>query len=310
MSSLHKFEKIISWFAQERFDGEARLRAQTDFARIDDLHRMIGTVLPMEVIELLHAYDGEEPGSQGAFFGHGVMGLDKILATARFALGRVKPDNPVVPNPAASERLIERLTCLYRRLVSHYLAREQLPARWHRVEFQCAPDAFGGPYLYLESDTPDQDRIILSPDEQAIKFYRRVGLVIRKLHKMEAVSYNWDELNVVAYADGTHRVERSNYALDDGLSSNPPGAIKPYYFHLKWIPLIEDHGGNYIGVDLDPGPSGTKGQVIVFGRDEYEMFVLAPSWDAFLDRMLAEIDRRPFSLNGDVHLHDHFRPFG
>jgi len=83
----------------------------------------------------------------------------------------------------------------------------------------------------------------------------------------------------------------------------PDGAIKRKYFHLKWLPLIGDYGGNFIGVDLDPGPVGKKGQVIVFGRDELDVYVVADSWEQFLDRMIDGGETYANTTRDDGHLH-------
>jgi cell wall assembly regulator SMI1 len=65
------------------------------------------------------------------------------------------------------------------------------------------------------------------------------------------------------------------------------GAIKEDAINPKWIPFLGPDEDNYIGVDLDPGPAGLKGQVINFGADEFKCdskrFVLAPSFSGFLN---------------------------
>ena len=58
-----------------------------------------------------------------------------------------------------------------------------------------------------------------------------------------------------------------NPALLATMASIPPTWIQGLYACRGWIPLISDRTGNYVGVDLAPGPGGNFGQVIVFGRD-------------------------------------------
>lgn len=58
-----------------------------------------------------------------------------------------------------------------------------------------------------------------------------------------------------------------NPAVLATMASVPPKWIKSLYACRGWLPLITDHSGNYVGVDLDPGSGGAWGQVIVFGRD-------------------------------------------
>ncbi|WWC67041.1 uncharacterized protein I206_100948 [Kwoniella pini CBS 10737] len=59
----------------------------------------------------------------------------------------------------------------------------------------------------------------------------------------------------------------NNAAVLATMASVPPNWIKKLYACRGWIPLLSDRTGNYVGVDLDPGHSGSWGQVIVFGRD-------------------------------------------
>jgi len=65
-------------------------------------------------------------------------------------------------------------------------------------------------------------------------------------------------------------------------ASQPPGAVQKAYAHPAWIPLARDWGGNYLATDLAPGPTGTWGQIIIFGRDYDCKFVVARSWGAML----------------------------
>jgi cell wall assembly regulator SMI1 len=78
--------------------------------------------------------------------------------------------------------------------------------------------------------------------------------------------------------------------------SAPSGAIKEMYASPGWIPFAIDGGGNSLGIDLDPGPAGTRGQVINFGRDEFEKFVLAPSLDAFFVWLAGQLEKGNFSI--------------
>ncbi|EKD03621.1 beta-1,3 glucan biosynthesis-related protein [Trichosporon asahii var. asahii CBS 8904] len=59
----------------------------------------------------------------------------------------------------------------------------------------------------------------------------------------------------------------ANPAVLATMASIPPKWIKSEYASRGWIPLLSDRSGNYVGVDLDPGPGGAWGQVIIFGRD-------------------------------------------
>lgn len=68
------------------------------------------------------------------------------------------------------------------------------------------------------------------------------------------------------------------------------GAIKEIYANKCWIPFAYDYGGNHLGVDLDPGELGNVGQVINFGRDDDEKFVLGSSVETFLEWLVEQLE--------------------
>lgn len=72
--------------------------------------------------------------------------------------------------------------------------------------------------------------------------------------------------------------------------SAKPGAVKDVYASPYWIPFAYDYGGNHLGVDLDPAARGTLGQVINFGRDEEERFVLAGSMGDFFEWLVDQLE--------------------
>jgi internalin A len=80
------------------------------------------------------------------------------------------------------------------------------------------------------------------------------------------------------------------YDQDDYGSSYPEKTIKVQYINPKWIPLFEDSGGNYIGIDMDPDSKGSDGQIINFGRDESHKFLIAKDLDEFLSYVRNQIN--------------------
>lgn len=72
--------------------------------------------------------------------------------------------------------------------------------------------------------------------------------------------------------------------------SVPPNAIRKAYAHPAWIPMVRDWGGNNLAVDLAPGPNGSWGQVILFGRDYDTKYVVARSWGAFLSTVADDLN--------------------
>lgn len=88
--------------------------------------------------------------------------------------------------------------------------------------------------------------------------------------------------------------------------SHPDGHIQKVYSHPGWIPMARDWGGNYIAVDLAPGPLGKWGQVILFGRDYDCKFVVARSWAAFLANVADDLESPHWYVEdeGELRLKD------
>ncbi|HEY9755218.1 MAG TPA: SMI1/KNR4 family protein [Oculatellaceae cyanobacterium] len=98
-------------------------------------------------------------------------------------------------------------------------------------------------------------------------------------------------------------VEQDWDDTDDEYESQPSESISTKYCCKGHIPLAHDFGGNYIGVDLMPGPNGKRGQVITFGRDEDPRFVVADNWAQFLT-MLASDVQSAFRCNSEEEIRD------
>lgn len=71
----------------------------------------------------------------------------------------------------------------------------------------------------------------------------------------------------------------------DPFHSFPADTIQPAYADPNWLPFVADGAGNFIALDFNPGPNGTRGQVISFGADDIEHLQLAPSFAEFFDLM-------------------------
>lgn len=92
--------------------------------------------------------------------------------------------------------------------------------------------------------------------------------------------------------------ERDDDEVDEGCTSSPEGAIRRRHLNRGWIPLGMGEGNsNYFGVDLDPDPNGVVGQVINFGVDEEEKYVLAAGWAQFLEDYADELEAGNFKLH-------------
>ena len=87
--------------------------------------------------------------------------------------------------------------------------------------------------------------------------------------------------------------------LQNKQDSQPPNAVQKAYAHPAWIPLARDWGGNYLATDLAPGPSGTWGQIIIFGRDYDCKYVVARSWAALLAMVADDIASKDVHIDED-----------
>jgi cell wall assembly regulator SMI1 len=83
--------------------------------------------------------------------------------------------------------------------------------------------------------------------------------------------------------------------------SVPAGAVQRAYAHPAWIPLVRDWGGNNLAMDLAPGPTGTWGQVILFGRDYDTKYVVAKSWAAFLAVFADDLNSGKWFVDEDTN---------
>ncbi|KAK9769144.1 putative Glucan synthesis regulatory protein [Seiridium cardinale] len=81
--------------------------------------------------------------------------------------------------------------------------------------------------------------------------------------------------------------------------SVPAGAIQRVYAHPAWIPLVRDWGGNNLAVDLAPGPAGTWGQIILFGRDYDIKYVVAKSWSHFMAMVADDLNSGRWYIDED-----------
>ena len=101
------------------------------------------------------------------------------------------------------------------------------------------------------------------------------------------------------------------------MSAHPEGYVKPLYTNPKWIAFTTDYGGNHLGLDLDPDVKGTSGQVIIFGRDEDEKFLVASSFTEFLAMVVRHLKKIKWSVTQEgwhfsaeeeaLHYHDWIR---
>jgi cell wall assembly regulator SMI1 len=73
----------------------------------------------------------------------------------------------------------------------------------------------------------------------------------------------------------------------------------------RWVPVAVEAGGDLLGVDLDPGPAGTRGQVFAWQNNgSPPPKVVAASYAGWLDAVAEALLHRRFTLDewGGIHL--------
>lgn len=95
----------------------------------------------------------------------------------------------------------------------------------------------------------------------------------------------------------------------DGFDGNPYTRTRKIKNDVRWrdgwIPVLETVGGDLTVLDLDPGPTGTRGQIFPwYNNGATAMRVVADSFPAWLDALAEELVRRRFTLDdmGTVNL--------
>ena len=105
---------------------------------------------------------------------------------------------------------------------------------------------------------------------------------------------NQSTQNVIATCKQWLEILESNPDLageESWYTSSPPGAVATRYYQRGWIAFAHDFGGNHLGIDINPGPAGTAGQVINFGSDEDDKVAIASSLSALLSWLADELER-------------------
>jgi cell wall assembly regulator SMI1 len=310
MKIIEKWNTIINWQQEnlqiedgdEKFDKE--LNSAITSEEITAIEKLSGEVLP-EAFKVLYSNGNGQPyESFPLFFYEKFMSSQEIVRDLEYAGTLIKPEIQNVLNPEKSEGLLKKIIEFYiNNAPKHTLF--GLQKSWYKIEFSFGVSSYEGPYLYKSKSTSSKEREIIK-----ISSYKPINDLIKELYELEYESYNWDEIELVVYANGKFEVERTNYNFDNEIpfTSTPENAIKKKYFNHKWIPIFSDHGGNFIGIDLDPDINGKKGQIINFGRDEEKMFVIADDLECFFDFIIDQINKNGGeSFKTQNHLHDILR---
>ncbi len=102
----------------------------------------------------------------------------------------------------------------------------------------------------------------------------------RDLMSIEQITQEWQTWKDIFDGTSVHDLTSHYDAADDRTLS--------IYTTPFWVPFVEERTGNFIAIDLLPGPAGKRGQIIYFGAEEsHNLRVLA---DNLVDFLLKETD--------------------
>jgi len=298
-SVVKKFKAIIRWYSENNPAKTRTLITSGSKEKILQVQQLIDKKLPEEFIELYSHVNGEEGQGMGIFLAHSFLSLDEIIQSMELSRTFIKPENRFIDNVGESEKLVRKIIDAFKKSLPKEV-------KWYKFEFMCASNTLEFPYYYPDQNTTDRQKQMFSLDDAS---QENVFNLAKELHDLEKSSYNWDELHVTVFSDGDHNVRREDFSFieDIPFTSFPQGAIKKKYFNPNSMPIIFDNLGNYIGFDLDPDINGKVSQIINFGRDEKDMFVIADSFDKFLDFNLNLIQKDKDLFLSGKHIHDIYK---
>jgi cell wall assembly regulator SMI1 len=104
-----------------------------------------------------------------------------------------------------------------------------------------------------------------------------------EFHTLSEVASEWNEWRELREAAG---YDPTDHDASEGVFE--PGVVHTAYTTPGWIPLFRVPGrADFLGVDLNPLPGGTYGQVINFGRDEPRKYAAFPRLEDLFAMLLA-----------------------
>ncbi|MFT7723215.1 MAG: SMI1/KNR4 family protein [Roseateles sp.] len=79
---------------------------------------------------------------------------------------------------------------------------------------------------------------------------------------------------------------------DYSYASIPENSVANVFCDKKWFPIAGFFSGNHLAIDFSPGPSGSAGQIINFGPDDFIHFQIATGFDDFLNLLESKYRNR------------------
>jgi len=87
-----------------------------------------------------------------------------------------------------------------------------------------------------------------------------------------------------------------------GFLNTPLGPMKEVHISPGWIPISDNSGGDHLCIDLDPAEGGTVGQLFSYWHEYGAWRLVAPSFTAFLERLLKHLAGERYAINDQGQL--------
>jgi cell wall assembly regulator SMI1 len=123
----------------------------------------------------------------------------------------------------------------------------------------------------------------------------------------EGLIGNWQllELKLIVREAQAMRKHIEQGAFGDNTTPAAP-AIKGMWWNPRWIPIVASGSGHFFCVDLDPGQTGSMGQIILFLHDDERRYLVAHSLRAWFERLADDLERGLYQIVTDEGGYQHF----
>ncbi|KAI5969929.1 SMI1 [Candida margitis] len=124
--------------------------------------------------------------------------------------------------------------------------------------------------------------------------------VAERLEKQQYMAQHQQKQNELKEGSSSQH-QRQGGTFITNQRSIPPNSIQPYYYNKGWVILLKDNIGNQVAMDLNPGPNGTWGQIILFGRDFDTKLVIAHSLQEFVFEFTSDLESGNFLIDSSEY---------
>lgn len=272
IKELWKF--YIKWLKVKIPTINANLNPPISSVEKRNLEEVLGSSIPESLLEILNINNGQKE-YPGVFLGANLMTSKEIADEIKRVKGLRKYQN-TIPG-----QILDKTNSSIKSVIDLCLSLTENPKT---IKFEINKSGYSFP-IWID----DTDKIVMV-FESKTEAHQKFKDLISNIYKNEKPYHNWDKMEVV-WLEGQMVIERSFYTTSTNFTSYPEKAIKTDFVNSSWIPFLHDGGGNFIGIDNDPDINGAKGQIINWGRDEHDRFVIAKDLKEFLSFIKDQIQK-------------------